>query len=152
MNIRATSSAFMAFRPPWLTLALHADRLVCWKLGGFATAVICKVVRCWMRQKSSRDDAVGETVECSCVVDLPKHLNTTTSALRLNPQSAKLISNKQFLSSFKIDLRYAARCRTVLLDAVSCGLQVVGTMTMGRQALQRLATSPVRLCVGLRAM
>jgi hypothetical protein len=43
MNIRATSSAFMALRPPWLTLALHADRLVCWKLGGFATAVICNV-------------------------------------------------------------------------------------------------------------
>jgi len=39
MNIRATSSAFIAVSPPWL--ALHADRLFCWKLGKFATAVIC---------------------------------------------------------------------------------------------------------------
>jgi hypothetical protein len=60
MNIRATSSAFIAFRPPWLRLALHADRLVCWKLGGFATAVICKVVGCSIRQKCMRDDAVGK--------------------------------------------------------------------------------------------
>jgi hypothetical protein len=41
MNIRATSSFIIALSPPWLTLALHADRLFCWKLGGFATAVIC---------------------------------------------------------------------------------------------------------------
>jgi len=44
MNILATSSAFMAVRPPWPTLTPHADRLFCWKLGGFATAVICEAV------------------------------------------------------------------------------------------------------------
>jgi hypothetical protein len=38
INIRATSSAFivLAFTP-------HAARLFCWKLGGLATAVICRV-------------------------------------------------------------------------------------------------------------
>jgi hypothetical protein len=84
--------------------------------------------------------------------DLPKHLNTTTSALRLSPPAAKLISNKQLLSSSTIDLRYAARCRTVLLDAVSCSAQVVGAMTMGRQGLQRLASSPARPRIALQAM
>ena len=45
MNILATSSAFIALSPPWLPLAPHAERLICWKLGGFATAVIWRVVR-----------------------------------------------------------------------------------------------------------
>jgi hypothetical protein len=44
INIRATSSAFIELSPPWLTLAPHADRLFCWKLGGLATAVICQNV------------------------------------------------------------------------------------------------------------
>ncbi|EHK97545.1 hypothetical protein M7I_6698 [Glarea lozoyensis 74030] len=44
MNIRETSSGFMALSPPWPTLAPHGDLLFCWKLGGFATAVICEVV------------------------------------------------------------------------------------------------------------
>lgn len=43
MNMRATSSAFMELRPPCPTLAPHGDLLFCWKLGGFATAVICEV-------------------------------------------------------------------------------------------------------------
>ena len=48
-----------------------------------------------------------------------------------------------------MDSEYAARYRTLLSDAVSCGVQVVGAMTMRRQGLQRLATSPARPCIGL---
>ena len=44
INMRATSSLFMEFSP-WPVLAPHADRLICWKLGGFATAVMCKTGR-----------------------------------------------------------------------------------------------------------
>lgn len=40
INMRATSSLFIEFSP-WPVLAPHADRLICWKLGRFATAVIC---------------------------------------------------------------------------------------------------------------
>ena len=37
----------MELSPPWLTLEPHADRLLCWKLGGLATAVIGDAVyRC----------------------------------------------------------------------------------------------------------
>ena len=75
MNIRATSSAFMALRPPWLTLALHADRLVCWKLGGFATAVIryvCKVFHLRTMYEGMRDDSVGEGLWNAPRRDLPR--------------------------------------------------------------------------------
>jgi hypothetical protein len=81
--------------------------------------------------------------------DLPIHLNTTTWALHLNPPARGLKSNKQTVSSFVMGFKYAARYRTLLLDAVSCGVQVVGAMTMRRQGLQRLATSPARACVVL---
>jgi hypothetical protein len=50
-----------------------------------------------------------------------------------------------------MDSRYAARCQAALLDAVSCSPQVDRAMTMGRQGLQRLAPSPVRLCNALQA-
>lgn len=43
MNILLTSSPFIAFIPPWLTLDPHADLLICGKLGKFATAVIGQV-------------------------------------------------------------------------------------------------------------
>ncbi len=74
MNIRATSSAFMALRPPSLTLALHADRLVCWKLGGFATAVIRYVCKVFHRRKiceGIRGDAVGEGLWNALCCDPP---------------------------------------------------------------------------------
>ena len=44
MNIRDTSSAFIELSPPVLTLAPHAALLFGWRLGGLATAVICKPV------------------------------------------------------------------------------------------------------------
>lgn len=40
----------MEFSPPWLALEPHAVRLLCWKLGGLATAVIGDAVcrSCYM--------------------------------------------------------------------------------------------------------
>jgi hypothetical protein len=50
INIRATSLVFMGLSPPWPALEPHADRLLCWKLGGLATAVIGDAVyRCCYR-------------------------------------------------------------------------------------------------------
>jgi hypothetical protein len=80
----------------------------------------------------------------------PKHLNTTTWALRLNLPVDVLRSNKQIVTSFTMGFRYAARCRTVLLNAVSCHVQVLGAMTTQRLGLQRPASSPIRPCTGLR--
>jgi hypothetical protein len=74
--------------------------------------------------------------------DLPIHLNTTTWALHLNPPAGGLGSNRQTVSSFVMDFKYAARYQTLLSDAVSCGSQVIGAMTMRRQGLQRLVISP----------
>jgi hypothetical protein len=90
MNIRATSSAFMALRPPW-TLALHADRLVCWKLGGFATAVICNAYEVFASSGCMADKLANVYGMLLCR-DLPMHLDTTTWALRLSPPVADLKS------------------------------------------------------------
>jgi hypothetical protein len=89
-------------------------------------------------------------VECSCVVISPKHLNTTTWALRLNPPVDDLRSNRQTVATFTMGFRYAACCRTVLLNAVSCHVQVLGAMTTQRLCLQRPASSPTRSCTGIR--
>jgi len=97
MNIRATSSGFMAVSPPCPTLAPHADRLFCWKLSGLATAVICEIV-CVIIERGSIVEVVSAIPWNVGYRDSPPTPSTDRIvALRFNPPLMGVGAKQQVL-------------------------------------------------------